>query len=31
MPQWGLDKEMRQSEPWALPEHRLEPGKVISA
>jgi hypothetical protein len=30
MPQWGLDKDMRQSMPWELPEHWLEPGKVIT-
>jgi HD superfamily phosphohydrolase len=30
MPQWGLDKEMRRSGPWDLPEHWLRPSKVIT-
>lgn len=30
MPQWGLDKEMRRSEPWDLPEYWLRPSKVIT-
>jgi HD superfamily phosphohydrolase len=30
MPQWGLDKEMRRSRPWDLPEYWLRPSKVIT-
>jgi HD superfamily phosphohydrolase len=30
MPQWGLDKEMRRSGPWDLPEYWLRPSKVIT-
>jgi len=30
MPEWGLTKEMRESEPWDLPKWWLEPGKVIT-
>jgi HD superfamily phosphohydrolase len=30
MPQWGLTQTMRESRPWGLTEHWLEPGKVIT-
>lgn len=30
MPEWGLDNEMRRSEPWGLPEYWLRPSKVIT-
>lgn len=30
MPQWGLTREMRRAEPWGIPEHWLEAGKVVT-
>jgi HD superfamily phosphohydrolase len=30
MPKWGLDREMRRSEPWGLPDFWLRPSKVIT-
>ena len=30
MPQWGLTKELRRTEPWNLPEAWLKPSKIIT-
>jgi HD superfamily phosphohydrolase len=30
MPEWGLTKEMRRSQPWGLSEYWLRPSKVVT-
>lgn len=30
MPQWGLTKELRETEPWGIPEAWLKPSKIVT-
>lgn len=30
MPQWGLTAELREAEPWGIPERWLKPSKIIT-
>lgn len=30
MPQWGLTKELRETEPWGIPQKWLKPSKIVT-